>query len=127
MAEMTELSPAEEKSFQSWIKGTEWFKEYVKEYDEAPTTSGGTSLTIHRRNRSLETTSTGAAVYNPTVSALGTEIFGEIITSGQGGTGSGGGGITYEYVLKPLTTYLFRITNTNSQAHIAELLIEWYE
>jgi len=94
---------------------------------EAPTTSGGTSLTIHRRNRSLETTSTGAAVYAPTVSALGTEIFGEIITSGQGGTGSGGGGITYEYVLKPLTTYLFRITNTNSQAHISELLIEWYE
>jgi len=36
MAEMTELSPAEEKSFLSWIKGTEWFKEYVKEYDEAP-------------------------------------------------------------------------------------------
>jgi hypothetical protein len=94
---------------------------------ESPTTSGGTALTIHRRNRSLETSSTGAAVYNPTVSSLGTEIFGEIITSGQGGTGSGGGGITYEYVLKPLTTYLFRITNTNSQAHIAELLIEWYE
>ena len=94
---------------------------------ENPTTSGGTALTIHRRNRSLVTTSTGAAVYNPTVSALGTEIFGEIITSGQGGTGSGGGGITYEYVLSPLTTYLFRITNTNSQAHIAELLIEWYE
>ena len=94
---------------------------------ENPTTSGGTALTIHRRNRSLATTSTGAAVYNPTVSALGTEIFSEIITSGQGGTGSGGGGITNEYVLSPLTTYLFRITNTNSQAHITELLIEWYE
>lgn len=94
---------------------------------ENPTTSGGTALTIHRRNRSLATTSTGAAVYNPTVSALGTEIFGEIVTSGQGGTGSGGGGITNEYVLSPLTTYLFRITNTNAQAHIAELLIEWYE
>jgi hypothetical protein len=36
MAETTELSPAEEKSFLSWIKGTEWFKEYVTEYDEAP-------------------------------------------------------------------------------------------
>lgn len=94
---------------------------------EAPTTSGGTALTIHRRNRSLNTSSTGAAVYNPTVSALGTEIFGEIITSGQGGTGAGGGGYTYEYVLKPLTTYLFRLTNINSKAHIAELLIEWYE
>ena len=36
MAETVELSPAEEKSFQSWIKGTEWYKEYVNEYDEAP-------------------------------------------------------------------------------------------
>ena len=94
---------------------------------ENPTTSGGTALTIHRRNRALATTSTGAAVYAPTVTALGTEIFGEIITSGQGGTGAGGGGYTYEYVLAPLTTYLFRLTNINAQAHIAELLIEWYE
>lgn len=94
---------------------------------ENPTTSGGTALTIHRRNRALATTSTGAAVYEPTVTALGDEIFGEIITSGQGGTGAGGGGYTYEYVLKPLTTYLFRLTNINAQAHIAELLIEWYE
>ena len=94
---------------------------------ENPTTSGGTAQTIHRRNRNLNTTSTGVAVYAPTVTSLGTEIFGEIITSGQGGTGAGGGGYTYEYVLAPLTTYLFRLTNTNSQAHIAELLIEWYE
>lgn len=94
---------------------------------ENPTTSGGTAQTIHRRNRSLNTTSTGVAVYNPTVTSLGTEIFGEIITSGQGGTGAGGGGYTYEYVLAPLTTYLFRLTNINAQAHIAELLIEWYE
>lgn len=94
---------------------------------ENPTTNGGTALTVHRRNRSLNTTSTAAAVYAPTVTALGTEIFAEIITSGQGGTGAGGGGFTYEYVLNPLTTYLFRLTNINSQAHIAELLIEWYE
>lgn len=94
---------------------------------EAPTTSGGTALTIHRRNRILTTESVGAAVYAPTVSSVGTEIFGEIITSGQGGTGAGGGGYTYEYVLKPLTTYLFRLTNINARAHIAELLIEWYE
>ena len=36
MAETVELSPAEEKSFLSWIKGTEWYKEYVNEYDETP-------------------------------------------------------------------------------------------
>lgn len=94
---------------------------------EAPTTSGGTALTIHRRNRFVNTTSSAAAVLNPTVSALGTEIFGEFIASGPGGTGSGGFGTTQEFVLKPLTTYLFRITNVNSQAHQAELLLDWYE
>lgn len=94
---------------------------------ESPTTSGGTPLTIHRRNRNLNTSSTGVAVVAPTVTSVGTEIYGEFISSGQGGTGAGGGGYTYEYVLKPLTTYLFRLTNVNAQAHMAELLIEWYE
>lgn len=94
---------------------------------ESPTTSGGTPLTIHRRNRNLVTSSTGVAVLAPTVTSTGTEIYGEFISSGQGGTGAGGGGYTYEYVLKPLTTYLFRLTNVNAQSHMAELLIEWYE
>lgn len=94
---------------------------------EDPTTSGGTAMTIHRRNRNINSTSAAAAVLNPTVSALGTEIFSEFIASGQGGTGAGGGSFTQEFVLKPLTTYLFRITNTNSQAHVAELLLDWYE
>ena len=41
---------------------------------ELPVTSGGTSLDIHRRNRNLNTTSTGVAVLNPTVSSVGDEI-----------------------------------------------------
>lgn len=94
---------------------------------ENPSTSGGTPITIHRRNRALTTASTGAAVLAPTVSDLGTEIFAEFISSGAGGTGAGGGDYTYEYVFKPLTTYLFRLTNVNGQAQMAELRIEWYE
>lgn len=94
---------------------------------ESPSTSGGTPMTIHRRNRALTTTSTGAAVLAPTVTGLGTEIYAEFISSGAGGTGAGGGDYTYEYVFKPLTTYLFRLTNVNGQAQMAELRIEWYE
>jgi hypothetical protein len=94
---------------------------------ESPSTSGGTPLTIHRRNRALTTESVGAAVLAPTVTATGTEIYSEFISSGQGGTGAGGGDYTYEYVFKPLTTYLFRLTNVNGQAQMAELRIEWYE
>lgn len=94
---------------------------------EAPTTSGGTPLTIQRRNRNLVTSSSGVAVYAPTVTALGDEIYAEFISSGQGATGVGGSNYTFEYVFKPLTTYLIRLTNVNAQAHAAALRMEWYE
>ena len=35
-APATKLAPAEESKFQSWIKSTEWYKEFVKEYKEEP-------------------------------------------------------------------------------------------
>jgi len=92
---------------------------------EAPTTSGGTALTIHRRNRALITSSSGVAVLDPTVTSVGTEIFGEFVPSNKQG---GGGQISsFEFVLKPLTTYLFRLTNVNSQAHATNLTLDWYE
>lgn len=94
---------------------------------EGATTSGGTAMTLHRRNRYLTAASQGAAVLNPTVSNAGTEIYAEFISSGQGGTGAGGTGFTYEFVLKPLTTYLLRLTNVNGQSQMAELRIDWYE
>jgi hypothetical protein len=92
---------------------------------EAPTTSGGTALTIHRRNRSLITTSSAAAVIAPTVASVGTEIFGEFVPASK--QGGGGQLSSFEFVLKPLTTYLFRLTNVNSQSHAANLLVDWYE
>lgn len=92
---------------------------------ESPSTSGGTALTIHRRNRNLITSSVAAAVVAPTVTSVGTEILGEFVPADK--QGGGGQNFTYEYVLKPLTTYLFRLTNVNAQPHAANLIIEWYE
>jgi hypothetical protein len=94
---------------------------------EAATTSGGTAMTLHRRNRYLNVASQGAAVLAPTVSNVGTEIYAEFISSGQGGAGAGGAGFTYEFVFNPLTTYLLRLTNVNGQAQMAELRVDWYE
>jgi hypothetical protein len=92
---------------------------------ESPTTSGGTAMTIYRRNRNITTSSQGAAVLDPTVTNVGTEIYAEFVPAGN--KGGGLAGYTFEYVLKPLTTYLFRFTNVNEQAHPANLRIEWYE
>ena len=41
--------------------------------------------------------------------------------------GTGGAAGSLEYVLKPLTNYLFRLTNVNGTAHAASLTLEWYE
>jgi hypothetical protein len=97
---------------------------------ESPTTSGGTSMTLHRRNRVNNTASQGVAVLNPTVSAVGTEFYSELITSAEGSghrSGGGGRGSSFEFILKPLTTYLFRLTNVNGSSQMAELRIDWYE
>lgn len=94
---------------------------------EGATTSSGTALTLYRRNRYLNVNSQGAAVLGPSVSNVGTEIYGEFIPSGQGGTGAGGAGFTYEFVFNPLTTYLLRLTNVGQQEQLAELRIDWYE
>lgn len=92
---------------------------------ESPTTSGGTAMTINRRNRNIVSSSVAAAVLDPTVTATGTELLAEFVPANK--QGGGGQNSVFEYVLKPLTTYLFRITNVNSQPHAAELRIEWYE
>lgn len=92
---------------------------------EEPTTSGGTAMTIYKRNRNLLTSSSGAAVLNPTISSVGTEIFSEFIPAGN--KGGGAASYSFEYVLKPLTTYLLRLTNVNTQTHPANLRVEWYE
>jgi len=97
---------------------------------ESPTTSGGTAMTLHRRNRVINTASQGVAVLNPTVTAVGTEFYSELITSAEGfgrRSGGGGRGNSLEFILKPLTTYLFRLTNVNGSSQMAELRINWYE
>ena len=92
---------------------------------EAPTTSGGTALPIIRRHRNITTASAAAVVLDPTVTSTGTELLGEFVPANK--QGGGGQLFTFEYVLKPLTTYLFRLTNVNAQSHAANLIVEWYE
>jgi hypothetical protein len=92
---------------------------------ESPTTSGGTSLSAIKRDRASTASSVAAAVFNPTVTSVGTEIFSDFVPANK--QGGGGQLSSFEFILKPLTTYLFRFTNVNSQAHAAHLMIDWYE
>lgn len=96
---------------------------------EGSTTSGGTAFTPVNRNRNyaLSNPSQVAMVIAPTVSNVGTELDAQIIAGGAGKKSGGGTAGSLEYVLKPLTTYLFRLTNVNGTAHAAYLTLEWYE
>ena len=94
---------------------------------EGTTTTGGTAFTPVRRNRNIASTSNVAMVTNPTVNTLGTLINQQFVTGGTGKKSAGSAGASLEYVLAPLTNYLFRLTNFNGTAHTALLEIEWYE
>lgn len=94
---------------------------------EGASVTGGTSITPVQKNRSVLTASQGVALYNPTVSSLGTMILKQILIGGTGKKAGGGSTGGSDLILKPLTTYLFRLTNVNGTAHAAEIILEWYE
>lgn len=96
---------------------------------EGVSTTGGTAFTPINRNRNYAITNISevAMVINPTIVSLGTELDGQIIPAGAGKKAGSGTAATLEYVLKPLTNYLFRLTNVNGVSHAASLQIEWYE
>lgn len=96
---------------------------------EGTSTTGGTLFTPISRNRNyaISNPSQLAMVINPTVTSVGTEIDAQIIPGGVGKKSGGGSANSLEYVLKPLTNYLFRLTNVNGTAHAAHLALEWYE
>jgi len=94
---------------------------------EGPTTTGGTPFTPVNRNRNFTTTSDVAMVINPTVNTTGTMIDAQFLAGGVGKKTSGGSAHSLEYVLKPLTNYLVRLTNVNGTDHAGHLALEWYE
>ena len=95
-------------------------------YENAVVT-GGTSFTAINRYRSSANVSASAALIDPTVTSTGTALTGSFLAGGSGGQAGGANAYSFQYVLSPLTTYLFRLTNTSGQAHMAHLMIEWYE
>jgi hypothetical protein len=96
---------------------------------EGTGTTGGTTLTPVNRNRNYADSNQSqvAMVVNPTVTSIGTQLDAQVIAGGSGKKSGGGSVGSLEYVLKPLTNYLFRLTNVNGTAHAAHMQLEWYE
>lgn len=94
---------------------------------EGPTTTGGTAFTPVNRNRNYTTSSDVAMVINPTVNTTGTLIDAQFLPGGVGKKAGGGAAESLEYVFKPLTNYLIRMTNVNGTDHPGHMVLEWYE
>ena len=94
---------------------------------EGATTSGGTPLTEVNLNRNSTATSNGAAVLNPTVSSTGTLLGQYILIGGVKKKATGGDLTSVSMLLKPLTTYLLRMTNVSGSAQAAQIDVTWYE
>jgi hypothetical protein len=94
---------------------------------ENATTSGGTALAQVNLNRNSVDTGNAAAVLNPTVSATGTLLGSYVLIGGVKKKATGGDLTSVSMLLKPLTTYLLRLTNVSGADQAAEMTITWYE
>lgn len=94
---------------------------------EGASVTGGTPVTALNKNRNSATASQSAILINPTVNFLGTLILEQILLGGEGKKASGGDVGGSDIILKPLTTYLFRLTNVNGVDHAAEIILGWTE
>jgi hypothetical protein len=103
---------------------------------EGPFTSitGGSALTPVNRNRISSNTSSLASFLDAPTVTLGspTTLFtvrpgGAIATLGGSITAGEGPSVTHEFIFKPNTDYVFRVTNASAQANNVSIQFYWYE
>lgn len=94
---------------------------------EGATMTGGTPATAVKLNRNSDIASQSAITIGPTVTNVGTLVLKQILIGGSGKKAGGGDVGSSNLILKPLTSYLVRLTNVNGTAHAAEVVVEWAE
>ena len=104
----------------------------IEFYEGATVTEGtGTAATPSNHNRNSTLTSGVTLLDAPTVTANGTKLAQVYIpgATGMGGTrtGASAGLSNSEWVLKPNTVYMFRVTNGSSGSNDIQINFEWYE
>ena len=94
---------------------------------EGATMTGGTAATAIKLNRNSTINSQSAITVGPTVTNVGTLVLKQLLLGGSGKKAGGGDIGSSNLILKPLTSYLIRLTNVNGTAHAAEVIVEWAE
>lgn len=100
----------------------------------SPTTTGdGTPITVNNRRRSSQGVagfvSTTTVFSAPTVTGAGTQLDGEFLGSGAAGSKSGAQSRALdEWILKPATNYLIRVTNlSGNNGMVGTIHVKWYQ
>ena len=96
-------------------------------YEGVTDVVGGTIFVPFNRNRASTNTAVTGVLMQPTSVTLGTLVFGDLVLGGTGGSAAGATAESDYAFLKADTSYLFRLTNTTNQSHIAALAVQWIE
>lgn len=89
--------------------------------------TGGSIFVPRNRNRASDRASQVGVIINPTSVTTNGVLYEEQIIGGTGGNAAGAS-VSNDYALiKPDTSYLFRLTNRSGQARVAELFLQWVE
>lgn len=107
-------------------------KVLIEFYEGATVTAAtGTAVTPSNHNRNSALASGVTLLDAPTVTANGTKFAQVYIpgATGTGGTrtGSSAGVSNSEWVLKPNTTYMIKVTNSSSGSNDIQVNFQWYE
>ena len=96
-------------------------------YEGVSGVTGGSIFVPRNRNRTSDRISQVGVIINPTTVTTNGVLYEEQIIGGTGGTASGAT-LSGDYALiRPDTSYLFRLTNRSGQARVAELFLQWVE
>lgn len=96
-------------------------------YEDVTNVVGGTLVVPLNRNRASDNTAVTGVLLNPASYTLGPLIYSDLILGGSGGNAAGASAQADYALLAANKSYLFRLTNTTNQDHVAELMVQWIE
>ena len=95
------------------------------EFYEASTATAGTTITSFNRNRNVSFTDFLAISYGPSITTIGTSIWGPWRV-GSGRSTAGSARRTREFILKDNTQYILRITNQTTSNNNVNVEFDYY-
>jgi len=103
----------------------------IETFEGTTTSADGTAVAVFNRNRNSSNTPAISVSHTPTITADGTQIHDRLVHPTDFGVGTSEGIVSpnlgEEWILKPSTKYLVRVTNNSGGAVKLTMEMLWYE